>query len=233
MTERTCVECGTIFLQKYAKRPMRFCGKTCRNKYHKKQPQKPFRRRHRNCKICGTVFLKTRRAARYCSKECYKKAWPINNRRKHNARIRQRKIDNPEWYALREPRYYRNHRAREILARPWKYMLQSRRIEAEAKGLPYNLTNEWASKRWTGRCEITGVSFEPNMKKGPWPFSASLDRINPKRGYTRNNSRFILWGCNALKGVGTDENMIEIAKAIVKACHTRSLRARRAQTANS
>jgi hypothetical protein len=51
---------------------------------------------------------------------------------------------------------------------------------------------------------------------GPQPFSASLDKIEPSKGYTKNNSRFILWGCNALKGVGADEDMYAIALRITK-----------------
>jgi len=95
-------------------------------------------------------------------------------------------------------------------------MFQSRRIDAEKRGIPFEITDDWARARWTGRCEITTLDFVRGGKgHGPHPFSPSLDRIDPKLGYVPGNARFILWGCNALKGVGTDNDMLRIAFAIL------------------
>ena len=80
--------------------------------------------------------------------------------------------------------------------------------------VPFDLTIEWALERWTGRCEITGLPFEVRKVGGPNPFSPSIDRINADNGYTQDNCRFVLFGINALKGNGSDEDVAGIAHAL-------------------
>lgn len=168
----------------------------------------------RTCGVCNGEFLPKRINQRYCCSDCYKKAWPINNREKHNARQRQKRADDPEWFSTHEKRYYRTYRAKLLSARPWNYLLTSRRSEAQRKNIPFTLTQEWASKRWTGCCEMSGIAFRVHGKKGPHPFSPSIDQIIIGKGYTPENSRFVLLGINALKGVGTDADVVEIVRAI-------------------
>src|SRR5690348_1860562 len=112
-----------------------------------------------NCDVCGSAYTKKKKNQRYCSRECYVKAWPINNREKHNERQRQKRAKNPSWYAAREPGYQETYRAKILSKRPWHYLLLSREHEAQRKGLAFELTNEWAQSRWTGCCEITGIGF--------------------------------------------------------------------------
>lgn len=47
-----------------------------------------------------------------------------------------------------------------------------------------------------------------------WP---SIDRIDPKVGYLTSNCRIILHAVNALKGEGTDADILLVANAIVEA----------------
>lgn len=166
------------------------------------------------CKICPNLFVKKMKSQLYCSRECYKKAWPINNREKAAERSRQNRIKNPIWYEAREPGYQRTYRAKILSKKPWNYLLRSARTRAAEKKVIYDLDEEWASKRWTGCCEITSIAFRANGVRGPHPFSPSVDRKNPLLGYTKENTRFVLWGCNAIKGVGTDADMYEIARAL-------------------
>ena len=168
-----------------------------------------------NCNVCGTSFQPKMKSQRYCSRLCYKRSWQHNHPNEHKAKSRDRRHSQPEWYREAEPRYYQAYRAKLLRTRPWRYLLVSRRNDAKLKGITFELTDEWARRRWTGQCEITGIEFRINGKRGPFPFSPSLDRIDPQQGYTQNNCRFILWGCNALKGTGTDADMTEIAKAII------------------
>ncbi len=167
------------------------------------------------CDICGVPYAPKMKSQRYCSRFCYKRAWPINNRAKAVERQRLHRLANPQWYAARQPGYSRAYRGRMVSKRPWHYLLISRRSEAARRNLEFSLTNEWAAARWTGHCEMTGLPFEQNKTKGPWPFSPSLDRIDNERGYTQDNARFILWGINALKGVGTDLDAARIAAALL------------------
>lgn len=47
-------------------------------------------------------------------------------------------------------------------------------------------------------------------------WSPSLDRKDPNKGYTEENTRLILNGLNALKSTGTDEELIEICRAVME-----------------
>lgn len=89
---------------------------------------------------------------------------------------------------------------------PWRPLLYAARTRAKKKGLAFNLTNEWASSTWTGRCALTGLPFDPPSSMQS-PMSPSIDRIDATKGYVIDNCRFILWGMNALKGRGSDEDV--------------------------
>ena len=221
MTKIPCPVCTKLFEAKTTGRAKLFCSRACfRKDYRQRIPIPSTVGQNCMCDICGKPFVKAKSHQRYCSTDCYEGAWVENNRPAHNARVRKRRKEKPEWYREREPKYYRTHRSSVILARPWNYALLSRRMEAKTRKWEYDLTHEWAAARWTGKCEITGVPFRLNPAgRGPYPFSCTIDCIDPSRGYTQDNSRFILWGCNALKGSGTDTDMLEIAQAIVMAAH--------------
>lgn len=211
-----CAECGVELPPPNGTRPKLFCTRTCFLKNYKKRAFSKPVLQEAPCDRCGKIFHRNKRHQRYCSEVCYAGAWAANNPEKNAERTRKRRASKPEWYAANEPKYYRTYRSKSLSKRPWKYLLNSRRSEAKKRNLAFDLTDEWAAARWTGCCEITGISFRPNGTKGPHPFSPSLDKIDPKLGYIKNNCRFILWGCNAIKGVGTDEDMFEIAKAITR-----------------
>jgi hypothetical protein len=128
----------------------------------------------------------------------------------------------PEIVKERRARWNATHKAKERrryhatrLWLPWLNALRGSKQRAAKHNIPFTLTKEWAEARWTGRCEVTGIEFVLSDKRSPYLFSPSLDRIIPTVGYTPENSRFVLHAVNALKGQGTDEDMLTIAKAIV------------------
>lgn len=98
---------------------------------------------------------------------------------------------------------------------PWLVSLQSAKARCKKSGIEFSLTFGWARVRWTGRCELTDIPFVLNLGHGPGTFSPSIDRIDPAGGYTPDNCRFILYPINAMKGAGTEADMLMIAKAIV------------------
>jgi len=98
---------------------------------------------------------------------------------------------------------------------PWRTILREVRKRAKKKGLACDLTNGWASERWTGRCEISGLKFVSSDTGKFSIFTASIDRLDADLGYTQGNCRFVLLAVNMLKGIGTDDEMFEIAQAIV------------------
>jgi hypothetical protein len=99
---------------------------------------------------------------------------------------------------------------------PWKGPLDAAKRRALIKNLPFDLTEEWAIARWTGRCELSGIEFRIGQRgSGPRFFAASIDRIRPKEGYTKKNSRFLLWAVNAFKYDGSDEDLFKVAEGIM------------------
>lgn len=102
--------------------------------------------------------------------------------------------------------------------RPWTSLVASARQRAKRKGTPFDLDNEWAKARWTGRCELTNIEFESGLGKGrsgPRMLSPSIDKIDPDKGYVKDNCRFVLHCVNTAKGTGTDEDLMRIAKALI------------------
>ena|ERR1700761_7387173 len=69
---------------------------------------------------------------------------------------------------------------------------------SETKGLPFSLTVDWIKNKYEiGKCDVTGLSFEFNKKRGM--LSPSVDRIIPELGYTPENCRMVLWWFNIAK----------------------------------
>lgn len=217
--ELTCLECGQLFVRKrLVGRGPKYCSRRCYSKSYDRHPDDTKDTpKNAICGRCRTPFVKKKRNQRYCTKACYYGAWIEQHPEVNNARQKKRRQEQPEWYREREPLYYKKYRTKIESSRPWSYLLQSRRVESEKRNWPFELTDEWACARWTGRCEITDLEFQKNAVRGPHPFSPTIDKIVPELGYTQANSRFVIWGVNALKGTGTDADMYFIAEAIVAA----------------
>lgn len=80
------------------------------------------------------------------------------------------------------------------------------RDRAERLGLPFNLTRKYIEKIWPENemCPIFGVRFEypsgPSRGKGsPLPYSPSIDRIRPEKGYVEGNVAIISNRANTMK----------------------------------
>lgn len=97
---------------------------------------------------------------------------------------------------------------------PWGPILNSAKTRSLHRNKPFNLTDDWAIDRWTGKCELTGIPFVLGSNTRTL-YSPSLDQIKPGAGYTTDNCRFILWCINAMKDTGTDEDVYRVAQAIV------------------
>lgn len=207
MSEIACAECGDLFhragsLQMYCSRYFRDRGAGVP---YPRTDKKKYDQRVRECKQCGVSFPRFG-AKLFCSVSCQG-----SHRRKTQ----------PEWYRERhrrnKPAINAKNRALYYQTRataPWKILMTMARVRAKEKESPFDLTYEWCEKRWTGRCELTGLPFVlGSSRRGP--FSPSIDQIEPKKGYTQSNARFILWAINSMKGEGTDEEMFAVAGALM------------------
>jgi len=185
----------------------------------------------KDCAVCGTEFIPAHSRSRYCSKQClwkskndrYRLANPekylahsrasyAKHREKRRAYMRERYAKDPEaWYSRNE--LYRLNTRNE---RPWYMLLRYAEKRAEKKSVPFDLTDEWAVSAWTGACAVSGLSFVTGHKgHGPRPRTPSIDRIEPSLGYVQSNCRFVIHAVNALKGDGTEEEMMEVVRSIL------------------
>ncbi len=77
------------------------------------------------------------------------------------------------------------------------------------------LSPEWILEKLSkGVCEVTGLPFTYSLEsRNPW--SPSLDRIDPTKGYTLENTRVVVWIYNAAKNVFSDEDVLLMSQALV------------------
>jgi hypothetical protein len=77
-------------------------------------------------------------------------------------------------------------------------LLKAAKRRAKAKGLKFSLTLDWVRGKLSAMtCEATGWMFV--LAKGHHPFAPSIDRVDPRKGYTPDNCRMVLAAVNSLK----------------------------------
>ena len=152
------------------------------------------------------------RAARVDRSKMTVEEWAAHKKKKDNERCARWNARNPgkSKAALRKRR----------AENPWYQSLFGCGQRARDNGLAYDLTTEWARQTYTGLCVLTTVPFivsaqSPASKSGIRPYSPSIDRINPLKGYTQDNCRWVLSAVNSFKGEMSDAEMLTLAKALV------------------
>jgi len=141
----------------------------------------------------------------------------LTKEQKHTIRGRRMAYaDKGRW--LNEADIRRNPR----IAQRAKQLTSSAHQRALQHKVPYSLTCKWVfEKLMLGSCEITGLPFDMGTEAAPRGsqhrsnFVPTIDRIEPSLGYTPQNSRIVIWGYNAAKSTGTDEDVLQMAKAVV------------------
>jgi hypothetical protein len=92
---------------------------------------------------------------------------------------------------------------------------------AKTRSLGFNLDPTDIQKRIdAGVCELTGITF--NLTEARAWNAPSLDRIDPKRGYTKDNVRVILYAVNVMANTWGHQRITEIASAIMDRRRERS-----------
>ena len=241
MVEKACVECGAPFLPNTANQ--KYCSVACRTFFLMKKHRTRRATRQReyertkfgwksrptetmSCVMCDTVFLPKVVQQRCCTKQCAARLRYKENPEKYRAkaiRVRRKTVDayrargRMTWAQMRAVRGtdsgYRKSRY------PWLPLLTGARHRAIKNGISFDLTDLWCDEKWNGRCELTNIEFVLNAT-GRTIFAPSIDRIEAHKGYTQDNCRFILWGLNAFKSNGTDDEMYAIANALVASAQT-------------
>jgi len=112
---------------------------------------------------------------------------------------------------------------RDIVKYRAKSLLNAAKSRASKKGLECSLTLEWVHKKLKyGVCAATGTPFvftqygECKETKKCNPYAPSLDKIDPSKGYTVENTQVVLAAFNKFKSDMVQHKVIGIAKSIVK-----------------
>ena len=164
---------------------------------------------NRSCLQCSRDSARTQRAKDVEADREKSRQWYEANK----DRAKQWKRDwikaNPERYveSRKKWRSSPSSRAREMIA--------SSKWAAKKKGIPYDIDRAWLMlKLEAGVCELTGIPFQLEPLDGGRqnPYTASLDRIVPSKGYVKGNVRVILWALNAAFNSYGEDVYAKIAK---------------------
>lgn len=164
-------------------------------------------KRHSEYHKCGRVHDGRRSICKSCMNIYYK-----NREDKYEVARRTYRENNRALMREKNLRYQSTVPGR--ASNLWKTAMH----RAKMKGIAFDLPREWViEKLKLGICEITGLEFELTKKKDrnyANPMAPSIDRIDPAKGYTLENSRMVVWGYNSLKACGTDEQVMIIINAL-------------------
>ena len=106
------------------------------------------------------------------------------------------------------------HRHRRTLKGTISNKRQSAKKNATAKGLEFSLTTSDLTELWNeqnGKCALSGV--ELGYIGSGW-CSASIDRIDPLKGYTIDNVQWTCWRVNDAKANMTNTDFVNMCTAI-------------------
>lgn len=104
---------------------------------------------------------------------------------------------------------------------PFARVHYSIRQRAKNNGLPYELTSTFLKEIWTGVCPVFGkpisIGYGRKDKSTNPENIASLDRIDPRKGYVKGNVVWISFKANRIKNDGTLED--HVALTVFMATH--------------
>lgn len=97
-------------------------------------------------------------------------------------------------------------------------MIAGSKKRALSKGFDFDLTPDWVIERLEkGVCEVTGIQLElggGKLNGGYRPYTPSLDRTDPTKGYTKDNVKVVCWIYNSAKGSGSHNDVMKLARAL-------------------
>lgn len=102
---------------------------------------------------------------------------------------------------------YFNKKAKEYnAARPFHYAFRRLRMRARQGDLPFDLDEQYLIDIWTGTCAIFGTPLQlPYSTERQVPDKATIDKVDPERGYVRGNVQWVSNKANIIKSFGTIE----------------------------
>lgn len=99
-----------------------------------------------------------------------------------------------------------------------EYIVMNIRYRARSKRLTFDLDLDWMlDKLKYGRCQVTNKEFDlrPSTSRRKNPWSPSVDRIDPNRGYTKDNCQLVSLIYNISKSNWTHDDVRELSKRVL------------------
>lgn len=100
-----------------------------------------------------------------------------------------------------------------------KHLLHGCKTRALSAGLQYDLDIDFIIKLYDsqdGKCALSGIQMKTVRQSGKNIFNASIDRIIPGSGYTKDNVRLVCNHINMMRSNLEDEQLIQFCKAIIE-----------------
>ena len=144
--------------------------------------------RNKNCPICSNVFLSSRQYKSYCSEACSQEGRKIKQQQSSN-----------RWHEKEESK---------VLS-----TLRNIQQRAKEKNIDFSLSVEDIAS--PPLCPVFGFELERN-KGIPKYNSPSVDRIDPTKGYTKDNIQVISQLANSMKQNATKEQLIQFAEWVLR-----------------
>ena len=115
--------------------------------------------------------------------------------------------------------------SRDEAATEWKavadHLYRRQRWASKERGIPFELTASdvfWMMKKTGFRCAVSGIRFSKKAEKGgptdPW--SASIDRIENRQGYVRDNVRVVCLAANLAMNQWGLDTLQRLARGIIR-----------------
>lgn len=140
-------------------------------------------------------------------KNCLKEEKKIQARKKYSENsilLKERNIKYKKRLLKENPKKYK-----------CQQMYNSAKKRAKEKGLEFDISSEFLYSIAPDKCPILDkeIKYQCNSKD---KYSASLDRIDSSKGYTKDNVQIISYLANLMKNNSTIEEQIKFAKYILK-----------------
>lgn len=152
------------------------------------------------CKQCETIKL---RQWRKDNPDLYKE-----QHRRNKQRVMEKSVNDPE-YAERILLLKRLNSRKNFISG----MLSRANLRAKKLNIEFTLTKQ--DIVIPDKCPLLNVPFKLGTK-GDYQFSPSIDRIDPMKGYTKDNIKVISTLANTMKNSATKEQLLTFSENISK-----------------
>lgn len=152
---------------------------------------KPCKREHTTYRYVGSGICAQ------CSAEAHSRVWAAGGNRPDRER---RVAVNTKWNASEKAKTAKDRWRERDPKRAWAvYATGGAKSRAQLRGLPFDLTSAHVLSITPDTCPVFGTPFSFIGNKVVSANSASLDRIDPAKGYVQGNVAVISAKANAIK----------------------------------